>query len=290
MGGMTRTAGLALGVAAVLLLQPAGLQAQRGDGERPVARGQALPPGDSERPPDANTTRDQLQNILYRTPPNVRTVLQADPALIERPDYLAPYPELAAFLEAHPEVARNPGFFLGFPNFVNRGPAPLEVFAMILAGVGLFLAFITVVTIIGSLVRQVVDYRRWLRQVRLQSEFHTKIFDRLTSNEDLLTYVQTPSGRQFLEFAPRPSGEAPPVYAPFGRILWSVQAGVVLAALGIGLRWAQASVPEEIVPAFSVLAVIVTALGVGAVVAALVAYLLSARFGLLPARRQETHG
>ena len=77
--------------------------------------------------------------------------------------------------------------------------------------------------------------------------------------------------------------------APFGRILWSVQAGVVLASLGIGLRYAQGHVPEEIVPAFTVLGVIVMSLGFGAVMSAVVAYVLSSRLGLLPSRKQETN-
>jgi hypothetical protein len=68
-----------------------------------------------------------------------------------------------------------------------------------------------------------------------------------------------------------------------------VQAGVVLAALGLGLRYAQSNVPEEIVPAFTVLGVIVMAIGLGAVVSAAIAYFLSARLGLLPPRKEETH-
>ena len=39
----------------------------------------------------------------------MREVLQLDPTLLWRADYLATYPGLAAFLEQHPEVAHNPG-------------------------------------------------------------------------------------------------------------------------------------------------------------------------------------
>jgi hypothetical protein len=74
---------------------------------------------------------------------------------------------------------------------------------------------------------------------------------------------------------------------PLGRILWSVQAGVVLAALGIGLSFAQGTVPEEVMPGFTVLGIIVMSLGIGAVISAVIAYILSARLGLLPSRRQE---
>src|SRR4030095_9369178 len=121
-------------------------------------------------------------------------------------------------------------------------------------------------------------------------DLHTKILDRMQSNEDLLSYVQTPAARNFLEFSPSGSTPEPRVsIAPFGRILWSVQAGVVLAALGIRLRYSPGHVPEEIVPALTVLGVIVMSLGLGAVISAIVAYILSSRLGLLPGRRQETN-
>jgi hypothetical protein len=236
---------------------------------------------------NAQNTRQELQNLLWQLPPTVRGVLQNDPSLIDRPDYLAPYPALQAFLKEHPEIARNPTFFLGRPEDNNR-TEPLEFFAGLLAGTGLFLAFVTLVTIVGSVARQVVDYRRWVRQTRMQTDVHTKILDRLQSNEDLLTYVQTPAGRNFLEFTPATRiPDAGVARVPLGRILWSVQAGVVLAALGIGLWFAQGTVPEEMMPGFTVLGVIVMSLGLGAVISAVVAYILSARLGLLPSRRQE---
>jgi len=217
-------------------------------------------------------------------------VLQYDPSLLEQPDYLDPYPTLQAFLGEHPEIARNPSYFFGQPDNQRR-PNPTDALAAILAGTGLFIFFMTLLITVGSMAQQVVAYRRWVRQTRMQIDVHTKILDRMQSNEDLLAYVQTPAGKTFLEFAPAagPAPETRVSSAPFGRILWSVQAGVVLASLGIGLRYAQGQVPEEIVPAFTVLGVIVMSLGLGAVVSAIVAYVLSSRLGLLPSRKQETN-
>jgi hypothetical protein len=254
---------------------------QRGEVPQPE------PPTNNAFTQNAQNTRQELQNLLWQLPPSVRGVLQNDPSLMERPDYLAPYPALQAFLKQHPEVARNPAFFLGRPEDFNRSPDPLEILAAILAGTGLFLAFLTLVTIVGSVAKQVVDYRRWVRQTRMQTEVHTKILDRMQSNEELLAYVQTPAGRNFLEFTP--ANVSPDPGAPLGRILWSIQAGVVLSALGLGLRFARGTVPEEVVPAFTVLGIIVMSLGLGAVISAAVAYILSARLGLLPSRRQETN-
>ena len=60
---------------------------------------------------DARETRDRLNDIFNQYPPSVREVLRIDPTLLYRPDYLATYPVLAAFLEQHPEIAHNPGIF-----------------------------------------------------------------------------------------------------------------------------------------------------------------------------------
>jgi hypothetical protein len=279
------------------VLGPVGYTAEAGQQEvkPPVLRQRgeappAVPPVDSAFSQNAQNTRQELQNLLWQLPPGVRAVLQNDPSLIDRPDYLAPYPALQAFLEQHPEIARNPTFFLGRPEDFDRDSRPLDVFAGVLAGTGLFLGFVTLVTVFGSVARQVVDYRRWVRQTRMQTDVHTKILDRMQSNEDLLAYVQTPAGRNFLEWTPASrTGDSGMTGAPLGRILLSVQVGIVLAALGIGLRFAQGQVPQEVVPGFTVLGIIVMSLGLGAVISAIVAYILSARLGLLPSSRPETN-
>jgi hypothetical protein len=295
---MRQVAILAVVLAALV---PGSLAAQaQGQGPKEIGpilreRGRPAPAEPADNPEalaysqSADFTRNRLQQLLYQLPPNVRSVLQYDPSLVEQPDYLNPYPTLQAFLKEHPEIARNPSYFFGQPDNQRR-PNPTDALAAILAGTGLFIFFMTLLITVGSMAQQVVAYRRWVRQTRMQIDVHTKILDRMQSNEDLLAYVQTPAGKTFLEFAPNsPVQETRVSSAPFGRILWSVQAGVVLASLGIGLRYAQGHVPEEIVPAFTVLGVIVMSLGLGAVVSAVVAYVLSSRLGLLPSRKQETN-
>ena len=84
-------------------------------------------------------------------------------ALMEQADYLSPYPALQAFLKQHPEIARSPTFFLGRPEDFNRGSEPLDAFVGILAGTGLFLGFLTLVTVFGSVAKQVVDLGPGLR-------------------------------------------------------------------------------------------------------------------------------
>ena len=132
--------------------------------------------------------------------------------------------------------------------------------------------------------RAIIEHRRWLRLSRVQAEVHTKVMDRLTSNEDLLAYIQTPAGRRFLESAPIAVDGAPRTHsAPVVSILWSLQGGVVLIALGVGMWFLQmrGDVMQEVSQALYVIGVIAAALGAGFVVSAVLAYLLSSRLGLL---------
>src|SRR5688572_9597872 len=62
---------------------------------------------------DASSVRDQLQEILRQYPPAVGEVLRRDPSLLNRPDYISPYPQLVLFLQQYPEIARNPQFYFG---------------------------------------------------------------------------------------------------------------------------------------------------------------------------------
>jgi hypothetical protein len=232
-------------------------------------------------------TVNALRELLNRYPPNVRSVLQLDPSLLDRPEYLEPYPALAAFLQQHPEIRRNPAFFLGEPDRRRDENDPkrqaIDLMSAVLAGGALFTGFMVVVGVLASLVRQLIEYRRWIRQSRIQTEANTKVLDRLTSNEDLLAYAQTPAGISFLQAAPA-AIEAPRAGAPMGRILWSVQAGVVLSALGIGLWLVKRSVMEEIAPGFAVLGTVAVSVGLGFVVSAGIAYILTFRMGAFEQR------
>ena len=163
----------------------------------------------------------------------------------------------------------------------NRKQA-LDALESILAGMGLFLAFLTMVSVVIWLVRAGIEYRRWLRATRIQTDAHMKLVDRLASNDDLLNYMQSAAGQRFLSSTPVAIDASPQaVSAPLNRILWSVQAGVVLTASGIGLWFARFNVIDEAAQALYVIAILTIALGVGFVVSALLSYGLSRQLGLL---------
>jgi hypothetical protein len=233
---------------------------------------------------DANETREQLQRLLRQHPPAVGEVLQRDPSLLTKADYLAPYPALAAFLAQHPEVARNPEYFLGSFHYYQRSAddKALEMIGILLGGIAGATAFVILISVLVWVIRAIIDHRRWLRLSRIQTDVHTKLMDRLTTNEDLLAYIQSPAGRRFLESAPIPlDGEPRMPSAPLGRILWALQAGIVLIALGVGFWFVQMNVMAEAAQAFNALGVIAMALGAGFTVAAVASYVISSRLGLV---------
>jgi hypothetical protein len=273
-------------LAVAVAVAAAGLRAQAQE-PRPVPQAPASQPAVVpvfQDTPDADTTRNRLHQLLRQLPPAVGEVLQRDPSLITRQDYLAPYPNLIAFFQQHPEIARNPGFFLGRYEYYERGPRDqsLEMFQVILAGTGVVAGVSAFLAVLIWMVRSLIDHRRWLRLSRVQAEVHTKLLDRLTTNEDLLAYIQSPAGRRFLESAPITLDEEPrATTAPVSRILWSLQAGLVLAALGSGFWFVQHNVTPEAAEGFFIIGVLAVSLGVGFTASAVLSYVVSTRLGLV---------
>ena len=240
------------------------------------------------RTPTADDTREDLRAILEKYPRSVGEILRRDPSLMARSDYMAAYPDLTAFLEQHPEIPRNVEFYFeGFAHWQSSRPVNpnFEALGVLLGGMaGVFLVIIFV-GVITWLVRTFIQHRRWLRASQVQADVHTKLMERMTSNEELLAYVQSPAGRRFLEAAPpRPETEGPQLSAPIGSIIWSMMAGVVLTVLGVGFRYAGNVVKDEAHDAFVVVGVIILALGIGFMVASLMGFVLSSRLGLFPPR------
>jgi hypothetical protein len=281
--------------AAMVALAVQGEAAQRASAPssgRPVSaeQGQAVPaPFVVTDDANADQTRDRLNQLLEKYPPALGRVLKLDPSLLGNQAYLAPYPALAAFLAQHQEIGHNPAYFLervstsGYPSYPSDPQQQRrENLSGMISGFFAFLVFLVVTGVLVWLIRLAVTHRRWNRLSKVQFEVHSKLLDRFSSNDELLAYVQTPAGRKFLESAPIPlQDEAPSMAAPFSRILWSVQAGVVLAIAGAGVLYVSSRFTDEAEQFFMVVGVVTLALGVGFIVSAVAAYVLSRRLGLI---------
>lgn len=242
--------------------------------------------------PDAESTRQALMQMLEKYPPSLGRVLRLDPTLLADQGYLATYPELAQFLSAHPEIARNPDYYLrhvrGLNNWepTDARSQAVAVWNNMIETTGVLLGFSVFLGAFIWLIRTLIDYRRWSRLSKVQTDVHTKILDRFASNEDLLAYIRTPAGSRFLESAPiaLDGGGLTPA-PPVNRILWSVQAGIVLGALGLGILFMAGRAPEEVAQGILAAGVLAIAIGLGFIVAAGVSYVLSQKLGLLEPTR-----
>lgn len=150
-------------------------------------------------------------------------------------------------------------------------------------GFTFLLGFLSVVGALAWIIKSIVDHRRWARQSKVQAEVHNKVIDRLASNEEMLAYVQSPAGAGFLKSGPAVSlnGVSARMGAPYNRILWSAQAGVVFLALGLGFRWVNVSAPVDVLEMLHFFGLIGQSLGIGFIASAALAYALSWRMGLL---------
>lgn len=233
----------------------------------------------------ARDTERRLQELLRDYPPSLRRVLQLDPALLTNETYLAPYPALAQFVGLHPDIVHHASFYLGQPDNENQEDSrsrAIRGLVEIVSYVTTLFGFIALFVTISWLARMLVEHRRWLRASKTQTDAQAKLFDRLTSNEDLLAYIQSPAGTRFLQAAPMPVEAGPrPVSAPLNRILWSVQAGIILAVVGIGLRFARGNVIDEFIGPLNLVAILAISLGLGFAVSAAAAVGLSYRLGLM---------
>lgn len=231
---------------------------------------------------DSRETREQLRSTLRTYPPSVGRVLRIDPTLLSNDAYLATYPKLQMFLKQHPEVQHNPGFF--FEGFADEEPDSPTFREWQRAGgdIAAFLVFLIVSSVVVWIFRAILEQRRWNRLSTIQTDVHSKLLDRFTSNDELLAYLQSPAGKKFFEMAPIPLEAGPrPMSAPVGRIFFSVQVGLVLIAAGVGFDLVSQRATAG-APALYGIGVIALLIGIAMVLSGGIFYLLSRRFGLWP--------
>lgn len=254
-----------------------------------------LVPGDLNQQ-RAEDVRRAFRDAMQRYPPALGQILKLDPSLMTNPAYMAPYPVVAEFLKLHPEVTRYPGYFLsyvetGYYNSYPQGPTDpatehrrevMRMWENTFEGISIFLVFLTCVFGLGWAVKYFIGHRRWIRTAKVQTEVHSRLLERFSSNDELLAYVQSPAGARFLQALPAaPADNGHTVGAPINRILWSVQAGLVLACGGIGLLFIKRHVVEDVAQMMFAMGTLGLSIGIGFALAAVASYVISQRLGLL---------
>jgi len=250
---------------------------------------------------DLAVLQDQLLQIL-RVSPTLAEVVARDPSLLSNAEYVnRNNPELGRFLQAHPEIARNPDFYL-FNNLHGENQPPSQVLERKLwpetsdhASSGIdrelisdgipFLVFLCILSALLWLTHVLLENRRWGRIFKLQTDVHGRLIERFGTSQEVLTYMATDAGKRFLEATPIAVGfeTQQPVPSPVARVLTPLQIGVVMTLLGLGLLYLRHSIPDG-GGALLVVGTVVLMPGLGFIISAGITWVLARHLGLMPDR------
>lgn len=273
-------------------------------GQAKQAKAQAAAPAAPAAPiqteKDVAGIQEQLIKLLRQTP-TLTTVVARDPSLLSNQEYVTRNnPQLADFLAAHPEVARNPDYYL-FTHLNRDGAGPDEALERAAwpemyrghrdrSGWDDLLGDVAPILAVGSfllaflwLARLFVDNRRWTRIFNMQNQVHTKLIEKFSNSQELAAYMETDAGRRFLEAAPIPVnlGTEQRVPNAVARVLTPVQIGIVMVLLGIGFLLLRHAEPDMNTPML-VLGTLILMPGIGFIISAGITWLLASRLGLMP--------
>jgi hypothetical protein len=248
---------------------------------------------------DLAGTQEELIRLL-RLSPTLTTVVARDPSLLSSQEYVRRNnPQLAQFLENHPEVALNPDFYLFthlhvdgrpdealehevWPDLSETRPGP-HISERIMNDTLPFLVFLCILGALLWLTRVFLENRRWSRIFKLHTDTHGKLIERFGSSDELLTYMGTESGKRFLEAAPIPVDFETQQRMPnaVARVLTPLQIGIVLALLGAGFFMLRNVEADMEVPML-VLGTLFLMPGLGFIISAGITWVLAGRLGLMP--------
>jgi len=249
---------------------------------------------------DLAVTQRELIRLL-RLSPTLTTVIAHDPSLLANPDYVARNnPQLAQFLAGHPEIVRNPEFYLfthanpedgGPDEALERAVWPEYVqprqsadpFGEFMHDLSPLLAFACFLGALIWMIRVFVENRRWSRIFKLQSEVHGKLIDKFSDSHELASYMGTEAGKRFLEAAPIPVSFEQEQRMPnaVARVLTPLQVGIVLVLLGVGFFLLRHVNVEARTPML-ILGTVTLMPGLGFILSAGITWLLASRLGLMP--------
>ena len=258
----------------------------------------------SESPQDLGATQQKLMQLL-RVSPTLAEVVSSDPSLLADQQYVAKSnPELATFLQEHPEIGRNPSFWLFSElrspqqkyydvleqkrGFVPARDARGGGFDHVMSNVAPMIVMIVLLCALAWIIRTLTESRRWTKVFTLQSEVHGKLIDRFASNQELLGYMETDAGRRFLEAAPivtQPDSRRMPNLV--SRMMATLQVGLVLMLLGTGLVMLK-NVVGDAGTTMLVLGVVALMPGIGLIMSAGILWLLGKRLNLVETSHVQT--
>ena len=257
---------------------------------------------------DVADAQEQMLHLL-RLSPTMTAAVAADPSLLADQTYVArSNPELAQFMASHPDIARNPEFYLFsklnpsdgrrdqalqrvvWPDLtpVEHGQSQASAVMHDMVPIILFPVFFLAIVWV---IRIFVDSRRWNRTFKQQSEIHGRLIEKLGTSQELVAYMETEAGKRFLMASPIAAGPEFGQRMPntVSRVLTSLSTGIVLALVGVGfllLRNAGPDTPEPML----ITGTLLLMPGLGFILSAGVTWVLAQRLGLMPEKEVAQNG
>jgi hypothetical protein len=124
-------------------------------------------------------------------------------------------------------------------------------------------------------VRMAIENGKSKRETQAQLQLHTRLIDKFGSPQELLDYLQSDAGKKFLTPA------AAQRTMPYRRILAAAQSGTVLTFVGVACWLVRGSFDQQGMRAMLFLGSVTFALGLGFLCSAVIAHILSRKWGLL---------
>jgi hypothetical protein len=235
-------------------------------------------------PVESDTERGAFDRFLD-VHPEIQSDVLSDPGRISDANYIHEHPELQAFLEGHPLIKADPRSFLSPVSWrvLNRRSDTEELFSWLVP----FAVFVVCLLAVLWVLRYVLENRRWNKTFKVHEEVHTKLIEKFASGQELTAYMASDAGRRLLEWTP-PAFDMPSrgLSAATARIVWSIQAGLILGLAGVGLLLIRSRIPDAVEPLL-VFGTLGLTIGVGFVLSAFISYGLSKQLGLLAGTRQS---
>jgi hypothetical protein len=246
--------------------------------QKPPAAASAASPGDQDIS-SVDAQRGALDRFLDAHP-EIESNVGVRPAAMSDPKYLREHPELQAFLESHPIVKADPRAFLSRGDWrLQYRRSDMDSFLNNLVPASVFVCFLLAFLWV---LRTVVENRRWNRSFKMHEELHTKLIEKFAAGQDFNAYLQSDAGRRLLEWTPPVTDTTSRgLPNPLGRIFWSLQAGLVLLLVGLGLLLLRSQMAESATPPLVVFGTLGVTLGAGFILSAVVSYSLSKHLGLI---------
>lgn len=136
---------------------------------------------------------------------------------------------------------------------------------------------IAVVAVIGWIIRIFVTNRRSLKMAQMQVELQNRLIDKFDTADALQTYLDSEGGKELMKTTPIEKA------SPYGRILGSIQAGVILTCGGSALFLIRNHIPGDQGEGFALmfLGALGIAIGLGFLISAAASFWLSKSWGLI---------